>query len=70
MPTLASVLCNPDLSYSCFMIRLPILRDELAFLEKLLPDLETRPDLGHLAIEIKKRIDKIRQEIRTLEENK
>jgi hypothetical protein len=52
------------------MIRLPILRDELAFLEKLLPDLETRPDLGHLAIEIKKRIDKIRQEIRTLEENK
>jgi hypothetical protein len=39
------------------MIRLPILEDELAFLEKLLPDLETRPDLGHLAIEIKKRID-------------
>jgi hypothetical protein len=31
------------------MIRLPILKDELAFLEKLLPDLETRPDLGHLA---------------------
>ena len=52
------------------MIRLPILKDELAFLEKLLPELETRPDLGHLAIEIKKRIDKIRQEIRTLEENK
>jgi len=48
------------------MIRLPILEDELAFLEKLLPDLETRPDLGHLAIEIKKRIDKIRQEIRAL----
>jgi hypothetical protein len=34
---------------------------------KLLPDLETRPDLGHVAIEIKKRIDKIRQEIRTLQ---
>ena len=49
------------------MIRLPILRDELAFLEKLLPDLETRPDLGHLAIEVKKRIEKIRQEIRSLE---
>jgi hypothetical protein len=49
------------------MIRLPILKDELAFLEKLLPDLETRPDLGHLAIEIKKRIEKISQEIRSLE---
>jgi hypothetical protein len=44
------------------MSRLPILEDELAFLEKLLPDLETRPDLGHLAIEIKKRIEKIRQD--------
>jgi hypothetical protein len=50
------------------MIRLPILEDELAFLEKLLPDLETRPELGHLAIEIKKRIDKIRQAIRALQE--
>jgi hypothetical protein len=50
------------------MIRLPILEDELAFLERLLPDLETRPDLGHLAIEIKKRIDKIRQEIRAIKE--
>jgi hypothetical protein len=49
------------------MIRLPILKDELAFLEKLLPDMETRPDLGHLAIEIEKRIEKIRQEIRSLE---
>jgi hypothetical protein len=46
------------------MIRLSKLKDELAFLKKLLPDLEARPDLGHLAIEIKKRIDKIRQEIR------
>src|ERR1017187_10544706 len=36
---------------SDLMIRLPILEDELAFLEKLLPDLETRPDLGHLANE-------------------
>jgi len=49
------------------MIRLPILKDELAFLEKLLPDLETRPDLAHLTIEIKKRIDMIRQEIRALQ---
>jgi len=52
------------------MIRLPILKDELAFLEKLLPDLETRPDLGHLAIEIKKRVDKLRQDIRALQESK
>jgi hypothetical protein len=50
------------------MIRLPILKDELAFLEKLLPDLETRPDLANVAVEIKKRIEKIRQEIRALEE--
>ena len=53
---------------SNLMIRLPILEDELAFLEKLLPDLETRPNLGHLANEIKKRMDKIRQEIRALQE--
>jgi hypothetical protein len=52
------------------MIRLPILKDELSFLEKLLPELETRPDLGHLAIEIKKRIEKIRQEIRAIQQNK
>jgi hypothetical protein len=50
------------------MIRLPILKDELAFLEKLLPDLETRPGLGHLAIAIKERMEKIRQEIRSLQE--
>jgi hypothetical protein len=50
------------------MIRLPILKDELAFLEKLLPDLETRPGLGQLADKIKKRIEKIRQEIRALQE--
>jgi len=49
------------------MIRLPILKDELAFLEKLLPDLETRPDLGYLTIEIKKRIAMIRQEISALQ---
>jgi len=64
------LLPKPDLRYPCFMIRLPILKDELAFLEKLRPDLETRPDLGHLASDIKKRIDKIQQEIRALLENK
>jgi len=48
------------------MIRLPTLKDELTYLEKLLPDLETRPDMGRLAIEVKKRIEKIRQEIRAL----
>jgi hypothetical protein len=50
------------------MIRLPILKDELAFLEKLLPDLESRPDLGHLATEIKVRMEKLRQEIRAIQE--
>jgi hypothetical protein len=50
------------------MIRLSKLKDELAFLKKLLPDLEARADLGHLAIGIKKRIDKILQEIRALQE--
>jgi hypothetical protein len=43
-----------------------MLKDELTYLEKLLPHLETRPDLGRLAIEVKKRIDEIRQEIRAL----
>jgi hypothetical protein len=50
------------------MIRLPILKDELAFLEKLWPDLEARADLGRLAIEIKLRMEKIRKEIRALQE--
>jgi hypothetical protein len=50
------------------MIRLPILKDELAFLEKHLPELETRPDLTQLAVEFKRRIDTIRQEIRALQE--
>lgn len=63
LTSLGAAGTNSDL-----MIRLPILEDELAFLEKLLPDLETRPDLGHLAFEVKKRIYKIRQEIRALQE--
>ena len=49
------------------MIRLPILKDELAYLEKLLPELEMRPDLGQLTRDMKVRIDRIRQEIRALE---
>ena len=49
------------------MIRLPILKDELAFLEKQLPALERRADLVQLADEFKKRIANIRQEIRALE---
>jgi hypothetical protein len=50
------------------MIRLPILKSELAFLEQLLPDLETIPELGHVTVEIKARIEKIRQEICAIEE--
>jgi hypothetical protein len=50
------------------MIRLPILKDELAFLERILPELETRPGLGHLAVEIKAQIDRIRQDIRVIQE--
>ena len=49
------------------MIRLPILKDELAFLEKQLPAIERQADLGQLADEFKKRIANIRQEIRALE---
>jgi hypothetical protein len=49
------------------MIRLPILKDELAFLEKILPELEARPDQGRVTIEIKARIEKIRQDIRALQ---
>jgi hypothetical protein len=49
------------------MIRLPILKDELAFLEKHLPELEGRVDLGQLATEFKKRIARIRREISVIE---
>jgi len=55
--------------YNPSMIRLPVLEDELAFLEKLLPDLDARPDLGHLAIEIRKRILKLHHEIGAIERN-
>jgi hypothetical protein len=50
------------------MIRLPILKDELAYLEKLLPELEMRPDLGQLASDMRVRIERIRQEIRALQD--
>jgi hypothetical protein len=49
------------------MIRLPILKDELAFLEKHLPELEGRAELGQLAIEFKERIAQIRREISAIE---
>lgn len=52
------------------MIRLPILKDELAFLEKHLPELEERPDLGQLASEFKKRIVVLRQQIKALQGEK
>jgi hypothetical protein len=52
------------------MNRLPVLKDELTFLEKHLPELEARPDLVQLAVEFKKRIEAIRLQIRVLQENK
>jgi hypothetical protein len=52
------------------MIRLPVLKDELAFLEKHLPELEQRPELVTLAVEFRKRIAVIRQQIQALQENK
>jgi hypothetical protein len=52
------------------MIRLPILEDELAFLEKHLPELETRPDLAQLAADFRNRIAEIRKLIRAIQENK
>ena len=52
------------------MNRLPVLKDELAFLEKHLPEIEERPDLAHVAIEFKKQIVVIRQQILALERNK
>jgi hypothetical protein len=52
------------------MNRLPVLKDELAFLEKHLPEIEERPDLAHLAVEFKKRIDAIRQQILALQGNR
>jgi hypothetical protein len=50
------------------MIRLPILKDELAYLEKLLPELQKKPGLSQLASDMKVRIERIRQDIRALQE--
>jgi hypothetical protein len=52
------------------MNRLPVLKDELAFLEKHLPEMEERPDLAHLAVEFKQRIEMLRQQILALQGNK
>ncbi len=48
---------------------LRLLKDELNFLVKQLPELEIRPDLGHVAVEFKKRIDEVRKQIKDLEQN-
>ena len=52
------------------MNRLPILKDELDFLEKHLKALEESPELYQLANHVKERIRKIRQEIQAIEEQK
>jgi hypothetical protein len=52
------------------MERLPVLKDELAFLEKQLPQLERRSDLTELSVEFKKRIEVIRLQIKTIQESK
>ena len=52
------------------MERLPVLKDELAFLEKQVPQLERRSDLTELSVEFKKRIEVIRQQIKAIQENK
>jgi hypothetical protein len=48
------------------MNQLSALKDELAFLEKHLSEIEARPDLAGLAVEFKKRIDGIRQQMLVL----
>jgi hypothetical protein len=50
------------------MERLPVLKDELAFLEKQVPQLERRSDLTELSVEFKKRIEVIRQQIKAIQE--
>jgi hypothetical protein len=46
-----------------------LLKDEIAFLLKQLPELESRSDLGHVAVEFKKQIDAIRKQSQDLEPN-
>jgi hypothetical protein len=50
------------------MNRLPVLQDELTFLQKHLPELESSPDLAHVAIEFRKRIAAIRKQIEDLQQ--
>jgi hypothetical protein len=45
-----------------------VLQDELTFLQKHLPELESSPDLAHVAVEFKKRIDTVRQQIEALQD--
>jgi hypothetical protein len=52
------------------MIRLPVLKDELAFLEKHLPELEERPELIRLVTDFKGRIAQIREQIQNIEKQK
>ena len=48
---------------------LQVLQDELTFLQKHLPELESSPDLAHVAVEFKKRIEEVRKQINDLEQN-
>jgi hypothetical protein len=43
------------------------LKDEMAFLQKYLPEIEVQPDMAHVAIEFRKRIIEIRERILFLE---
>jgi hypothetical protein len=52
------------------MDRLSTLKQDLAFLEQRLPELEDRPELERLVIEFKKQMEAIRHEIRSLEGDK
>jgi hypothetical protein len=46
---------------------LTVLKEELAFSQKHLPELESSPDLAHVAVEFKKRIDTVRKQIEALQ---
>jgi hypothetical protein len=46
---------------------LQVLKDELTFLQKHLPELESSSDLAHVAVEFKKRIDTVGKQIKDLE---
>lgn len=59
-----------DLAYSFVMDRLSKLREELAYLEQRLPELEERPELDRLVSEFKKQMAAIRHEILSLEGDK